>query len=162
MILLRSPVLWILWHAEQRVTILLCVRWCWDSTEQWFVQVFSMVHTDPIYPKIKLSVCPSGRWLQRLLTAHGALSGSHQMGDEGITVPSVPPRNPQQVEPGLKQVQGYFHVGNRWYQPKTSPPYVTGKTRRVHMELLIKLKQLINTFDCNYTQCIITKDTYFL
>lgn len=37
-----------------------------------------------------------------------------------------------------------------------------GKNRWVHTELLIKLNQLFNTFDHNYTRCIVTKDTYFL
>lgn len=79
----------------------------------------------------------------------------------------VPAQNPQQVQLGLNQVQGYFHVGNSWYQPKTSPPYVTRRQNQasshgVVLFLLTQLKQHLNTFVDNYTQWVVTKDASFL
>lgn len=99
---------------------------------------------------------------------HAGHSTAHtRWGTRVLLSHQVPTQNPQQVQPGLNQDQWYFHVGNSWYQPKTSPPYVTHRQKQasphgVLLFLLEHLKQYFNMLVRDDTQCMVIKDASLL
>lgn len=105
--------------------------------------------------------CKHFQWHVGHSTAHA------RWGTRVLLSYQMPTQNPQQVQPGLNQVQWYFHVGNSWYQLKTSPPYVThwqkqASAHGVLLLLLTWLKQHFSTFHHNYNQFLVTKNASFL